>query len=233
MVTTFVGATQAQAGVFDQMAAVANSALPAYGRVLSQSSHKNLEPAQIEAAIREAAALASDRVATKSAAGVLFEEQASLSSDLRRARKLATRLGHEESFEQLTQQINTAVTASIPATGELFKVAIDRVEFVKPQQLLTSHDTAATDYLRKHLSVQLQRQMRPLMSDLLEDVGAYATTAELAKHIEFGNMLNTIVEDYVLELCVDGFFNHLEHEEVVIRQDPDFRNTDLLQKVFG
>lgn len=230
--TVFVGAN-VQAGVFDQLAAVANSALPAYGRVQTMSVLPDLDSEQLEAGVKEVITVASDRVVANVEAGSLIDTEVTLSSDMRRAQKMAVKLGYEASFEQLQKQVNEAVIAAVPATSELLKAAVARVEIVEPRTLLTSHDTAATDYLRSRVSGSLQRQLQPLLSGLLEDTGATDTSAELASRIEFGTLLDTIVENHVLEQSIDGFFDKLEVEESVIRQNPESRTTRLLKRVFG
>lgn len=233
MITTLLTGANAQAGVFDQLAAVANSALPAYGRVQTHSAIPDLEPEQIEAGIKEIIAVASDRVVASVGAGSFENADGSLSSDMRRARKLATKLGYEESFEQLQKQVNEAVIAAVPATSELLKATIERIEFTEPRTLLISHDTAATDFLRSRVSGSLHRQLQPLLVGLLEDSGASGTSAMLASQIKFGTLLDTIVENHVLEQSIDGFFDQLEVEESFIRQNPESQTTSLLKRVFG
>lgn len=225
-------AANAQAGVFEQLAAVANSALPTYGRVLSRSSHSGLETEQIEAGIREAITVAGDRV-TAGFETTYTNKEIVLSSDMRRARKLAMKQGYEQTFAQLQQQINEVVIAAVPATNELLKAAMEHVEITTPRRLLVSHDTAATDYLRGRVSLRLHRQLQPFLAILLEDSGASSTIAALAPKIRFGSLLDTIVAKHIMEQSIDGFFDRLEVEESEIRQNPEARTTDLLKQVFG
>lgn len=228
MITIAVG-TNVQAGVFDQLAAVANSALPAYGRVQMHAAVPDLAPEQLEAVLKEIIDVSSDRVVARVAAESLNDVEIPLSPDMRRVQKRASRLGYEKSFELLRKQVNEAVIAVTPATGELLKASVDRIEFAKPRILLVSHDTAASDYLRSRVSVSLQRQLRPLVVDLLEDSGAGSTSDILASQIEYGTLLNSIMEQHVLQQSIDGFFNKLEIEESFIRQNPDSPITSLLK----
>jgi len=229
---TIVGSSSARAGVFAQLAAVANSALPTYGRAMSHTVHHGLRAEQIEAGIREVIIVAGDRVATAFEA-TYTDSEIRLSSDMRRARRKAVKLGHEESFKQLQHQINAAVIAAVPATNELLKAAMERVEIKAPHRLLVSHDTAATDYLRSRVSLRLHRQLEPFLAILLEDSGASSTIATLGPRIKFGSLLDTIVAEHVMQQSIDGFFDRLEVEESKIRQNPESRTTDLLKQVFG
>ena len=225
----------ASAGVFDQLAAVANSALPAYGRVQVMNNRPDLNSEQIESGIKEALALASDRVVAKVVAedGYKINDEIPLSSDMRRARKTAVKLGQQASFEQLEQQMHEAVVATVPVTGTLLKEAVSRMEFIEPRVLLTSHETAATDFLRHRVSVSLQRQLQPIVIGFLKRTGAASTSARLANEIKFGNLLDTLIANHVIEQSIDGFFDELEKEETEIRQNPASRTTRLIQRIFG
>ncbi len=226
---------RSHAGVFDQLAAMANNALPTYGRERAMSFRPDLPNRQIDAGIREALVVASDRVVQQVVAdsGYSTDGNAQLSADLRSVQKAAIKLGHEASFEQLKQQINEAVVAVAPLTGKLLKAAVRRVELSEPRGLLASHETAATDFLRSRVSDNLQRQLQPLVTDFLKRSGAASTSAVLASEIQLGNLLDTITENHIIEQSIDGFFDKLEVQETIIRQDPASRPTKLLRKVFG
>jgi len=226
---------RSHAGVFDQLAAMANGVLPAYGREQAMSFRPDLPKRQIDAGIREALVVASDRVVQQVVAdsGYSIDGEVRLSSDLRRVQKTAIKLGHEASFEQLKKQVNEAVIAVVPVTGKLLKAEVRRVELSEPRGLLASHETAATDFLRRKVSVNLHRQLQPLVMDLLRRTGAASTTATLASEIQWGNLLDTVTENHIIEQSIDGFFDKLEVQEAIIRQDPASRPTKLLQKVFG
>jgi len=215
------------AGVFEQLAAVANSALPAYGRVQTMSPRPELKDHQIESAIRQALRLAADRTVQ------IEDDTLTLSADLRRAKKAAVKLGHGQSFELLTRQIEEVVIAAAPGTAALFKEALELVEFDKPRQLLEAHDAAATDYLRHRVAVKLQRQLQPVVEDLLQQSGASDVSAQIAEKIKYGNLLEIMISDHVIQRSVDGFFRHLEVQEKAIRHSPDHQSTNLLRHVFG
>ena len=75
--------------------------------------------------------------------------------------------------------------------------------------------------------------IRDRVTDILKRTGAASTSAMLASEIQFGSLLNTITENHIIEQSIDGFFDRLEVEETIIRQDPASRPTKLLRKVFG
>ena len=60
---------RSHAGVFDQLAALANGALPAYGREQVMNFRPDLTSRQIDAGIREALVVASERVVEEVVAG--------------------------------------------------------------------------------------------------------------------------------------------------------------------
>jgi len=222
--------TTANASVFEQLAAVANSALPTYGRVQSASYHPELRQDQIDLAIRQAMRLGSDRAVYRVVQAV--EGGLPLSSDLRRARRGAVKLGHEADFIRFEQQLQGAVMEAVPVTAELFKAALVRVEFVEPRMLLLSHDTAMADYLRHRVAGALKRQLEPVVTELLQKSGAIDNGSAIAEQIQFGKLLNISATDHVVQQSIDGFFRQLESEEHAIRYYPEYRSTRLLRRAF-
>ncbi len=227
--------SQASAGVFTQLVSVANSALPAYGREQLLSYRPDLDKEQISNAIREALVVASDRVVETvvAEAGYQGDGEVKLSSDLRKAQKIATKGGHEEAFDLLEEQLNQAVIAAAPATRDLLKSAVAQIKITEPRVLLVAHDAAATDYLRMRVMERVQRQLQPVVEELLLESGAKHSCDNIASKIKFGNLLETLMTEHVVEYSLSGFFKQLEVEEKSIRRDPDSRSTDLLRDVFG
>jgi len=113
------------------------------------------------------------------------------------------------------------------------KAAVRRVEFSEPRGLLASHETAVTDFLRRRVSGNLHRQLLPVVMEYLERSGAASTCEQLASEIQYGNLLHTITENHIIEQSINSFFDKLEVQEAIIRQDPASRPTKLLRKVFG
>ncbi len=221
------------AGIFDSLVGVANSALPSYGRDQLLSVRPDLDKAQIVTGIREALELASDRAVAKVVASAEGESQIKLSSDLRKAQKLARKSGQEVAFQQFEKQLNETMIAAAPAARDLLKTALEQVEIIEPRVLLVAHDAAATDFLRMRVMEKLQRQLQPVVAELLLESGAIHRCDEIASKIKFGNLLETISTDHVVESTVESFFLQLEMEERAIRHDPASRSTDLLRDVFG
>lgn len=224
----------ASAGVFDQLAAVANSALPAYGRDYMANTRPDLSKEEIATGIKEAIVLGSNRVAEMvTEKGGYLSTDLRLSSGLRKAKKLALKLGYEQQFLEFEQQLNEATVSVAPITRDLLHTALPKIEIAEPRKLLVAHDTAATNFLYGRLQSTLQRQLQEAAEDSLQQSGAAASGETIASMIKFDDLLERLMIDHVVEQNLKGFFLQLEAQEQKIRLYPEYRSTPLLRNVFG
>ena len=235
---TGLGGT-ASAGVLEQMAAVANGALPAYGQDQMLSVKPELTDKQIAIALREALTVAAGRVGARAAdKGYLVEGELKMPSELRKPSSLRKvgKLAGKQDFELLhrrfDKQMQEAVLTTAPFVAELVKMELRSVEIVQPRVLLVSYDTAATSFLRSRTEIALRRQLQPVAEEMLIQSGAIDSAALIASKIQFGDLLERMVIDYAVDHSINGFFYQMEIEERAIRADPDYRSTRLLSSIF-
>jgi len=85
------------------------------------------------------------------------------------------------------------------------------------------------------MSPPLTKEMSPIVSDSLSEVGAiksYDNAMKEYKAIPFAPDVKADLTAYVVEKGIDGIFHYIAIEEAAIRQNPVKRTTDILQKVF-
>ena len=97
-------------------------------------------------------------------------------------------------------------------------------------------DDAATQYFRSKMSAPLALEMKPVVDNSLQDVGAvqlFDSTMQQYDEIPFAPGVDLDLGDYVVDKGMDGIFYYLAKEEAAIRNNPAKRTTDLLKTVFG
>jgi len=223
----------ASAGVFDQLAAVANSALPAYGRDYLMNYRPDLSEELLASGIRELIEIGSARVVASLTKEGAYVESLRMSSGLRKAKKLAAKLDRQKQFEQFELQLNQAAVAMAPMLHDLLVTAIADLEISEPRKVLAAHDTAATNYFYAQVAGILQRQLQPIAKDLLKQSGAADSGERIGALIKFDDLLERLMVEHVVERNMKGYFVQLELQEQEIRRNPDSRSTRLLREVFG
>lgn len=220
-----------QANVFSQLANVAANALPVYGQ--GQHPH-DIEPDQASQAIKQVLSIASARVIDRVQRERGYQgRNPKLLADLRTARKMSVELGYKEKFKKFEQQLDHAVVVAAPMLAELFNKAVEDLEIDQPNLVLFGDETAATEYVRKQLASKLRQEMQPFINDALSYTGATKTCNDLAEHIRFGNLLNTLMAEQVTTKSLAAFFSSVEDEERAIRQDPNSQDSEILRRAFG
>ena len=214
--------------------------LPDLSAVLDgQLGTQELTTQEIAAGLREALEVGSERTVN-----TLSRPDGFLSSvfhiplpdPLNRARETGARFGLAGIFDDVEVKLNRAAEAAVPQASRLLKNAIAELSFQDVIGIYQGPDDAATTYLRQAIGAQLTRQMRPIVADALEDVGALALYGDLARQYNRLPLITPVDADltnHVLGYATDALFVRLAAEEAAIRRDPLKRTTELLRKVFG
>lgn len=231
-------AQTSHAGVFNNLVNAANGALPTYGREATRANRQDLNTAEISAAIREALNIGADNVSARFTRGGYSDTtvRVELPRAWRKAQKISARIGYSAEFDELERKLNSAAASAAPATRNLIKQYVDRIELEDPRALLNGHDIAATHYLQQRVNDRLVRRLKPIINQLLIDAGAVESSSKIEKrvrHLPMVKNLQTDLADHVVAESLAGFFHYLAREEQSIRINPASRTTELLQKVFG
>ncbi len=155
---------------------------------------------------------------------------------MQKARKLASKVGLEGSFDDLELKLNRAAEEATPKAKELFMSAIRDMSVDDAKGILQGPDNAATQYFRGKTGDSLQAQMRPIVDQALAQVGAVNSFNQLlAKYnkIPLAPKVEADLTGHVVEEGSDGIFYYLAEEEKAIRENPLKRTSEILQRVFG
>ena len=90
-------------------------------------------------------------------------------------------------------------------------------------------------YLKKQTSKELYKKFKPVVKKAIEKVHVTKYWDQLSGRynaLPMTNKVNPDIEDYVTNKTIDGLFVLIAKEEKNIRNNPDARVSELLQKVF-
>lgn len=146
------------------------------------------------------------------------------------------KIGKSSMLDDLELRLNRAAETATPRAKELFWEAIEEMTLDDVMAIYEGPDDAATRYFQAKMSAPLAVEMRPIVDESLDEVGAVQAYDKVMTQYEtlpFVPDAGADLTNYVVEKGMDGIFYYLAQEEAAIRQDPLKRTTDLLTKVFG
>ena len=133
-------------------------------------------------------------------------------------------------------RLNRAAEVAAPKAKKLFIDAIAAMTLDDARRIYDGPNDAATRYFQGKMTKPLAREMTPVVSESLSEVGAiksYDSVMGQYKQIPFVPDAKADLTEYVVEKGMDGIFYYLAKEEAAIRENPVKRTTSLLKKVFG
>ena len=145
-------------------------------------------------------------------------------------------IGMGAQVDALEVGMNRAAEQAAPAAKQIFINAISQISFDDARQILSSGDTAATDYFKEKSTDQLTEAFAPIVHQAMENVGVVRQYNQIMQNpmaARFARAENFDLDDYVVGKTVDGLFYVMAQEEKKIRKDPMAQTTSLLKEVFG
>jgi hypothetical protein len=195
---------------------------------------------QIAAGLKEALQVGSEAVVARLGKTGGFELDPAvhipLPENLQTVKKALSRIGMAGMFDDLEQKLNQAAEVATPKAKDLFLQAISEMTIDDAKAIYQGPDDAATQYFRQKMGPELAREMGPVVSASLDEVGAVQTYDKIMgqyKSLPFVPDVKEDLDKYVVEKGVDGIFYYLGKEEAAIRSDPLKQSTTLLKQLFG
>ncbi len=180
-----------------------------------------------------------------------------LPKNMQKAESLLRKAGGGKYADELIASINHAAEKAVPETADIFMDTISNMNIQDAQAILQGGDTAATDYFRKTTKSKLIQKITPIVKESMKksSVASYyksfngyyskyakgfmqnSSVGALAKNFGVSDYLpgteDADLESYVTNKTIDSLFSMISQKEKLIRENPMFRTTDLLKKVFG
>ncbi|MCB1755897.1 MAG: DUF4197 domain-containing protein [Gammaproteobacteria bacterium] len=209
------------------------------GSVLGQSSG-GLSTADITAGLKEALNKGTtDVVGRLGKSGGFSADQLiriPLPASLQKAKDYADKFGLGGRFVELENSLNEAAELATPKAKALFVDAIKDMNVSDARGILQGPDDAATQYFQNNMSDRLSEEMRPIVDNSLNQVGAVRSFNSLLsayRKLPLAPEINADLTQHVVDGGISGIFHYVAEEEKAIRENPAKRTSELLQRVFG
>lgn len=145
-------------------------------------------------------------------------------------------LGMNSMVDKVELSLNRAAEKAAKGAVEIFIGSIKQLTFSDAISMIKGEPNAATNFLKRTTTNQLEQKFRPVIQSSLDEVNATKFWGEAVNRynqIPFIEDLNPDLAGFVTTKAIDGLFVMVEKEEKRIRQEPLARSTELLKRVFG
>lgn len=174
--------------------------------------------------------------------------------ELKKVEAAMRSLKQDQLADNFVTTMNRAAELAVPEAAAVFADSLKQMTMADAKSILTGADDAATQYFRRTSQTNLYGRFLPIVQKSTESAGATAAFKKIVEQSKsevvakklgglrglgaaFGfnapdpSALN--LDDYVTNKALDGLFKMVAQEEKLIRQNPQARTTEILQKVFG
>jgi len=239
---TLITATTVQAGWFDWLEEKTDEVVEA---VKSGDTSKMVEVAlsneQIANALKQALDKGADFAVDElgKAGGFLNnpEVKIPMPESLQSVEKILRQVGQDKYADEFEMTMNSAAEQAVPLTLNVLKQAIQQMTVDDARAILDGEPDAATQYLKRVGSVDLRRQITPIVQDATAKTGVTKVYKTMYDKMGFAgkyiNLEDYDVDRYVADKTMEGLFVKIAEEEKKIRENPKERTTELLKQVFG
>lgn len=145
-------------------------------------------------------------------------------------------VGYGPQIDEFVLSMNRSAEQAAPYAKQIFWDAIGEMTFEDARKILSSNDTAATQYFKGKTTGKLTTAFQPVVEKSMNEVGVTRQYNELVgryQTIPFVKSETFDINQYVVSKALDGLFHVLGEEERKIRTNPAARVTDLLKEVFA
>jgi len=158
-----------------------------------------------------------------------------LPQELRKVDAALRGIGLSSLADQGLMLLNRAAEDAVKEGVPIFANAITSMTFDDAKNILLGDSVAATHYLKGKTSDQLFTAFKPKVESSLGKVGADKVWTQIISKYNglTRQSIETDLNTYVTQETMNGVFKMVAEKESAIRDNPVFRTTSLLKKVFG
>ncbi|MFT2010880.1 DUF4197 domain-containing protein [Pontibacter sp. 13R65] len=156
--------------------------------------------------------------------------------EIKRVEDRLRQIGMGGEVDKFVVALNRAAEDAAQEAKPIFVSAIKQMTIQDAWSILKGQDDAATVYLNRTTSAQLNEKFKPIIQSSLSKVNAteyYTNLITAYNKLPLVQKVNPNLDEYATGKAIDGLFVMVANEEKNIRQNPGARSTALLQKVFS
>lgn len=159
-----------------------------------------------------------------------------LPEELQKVDKALRQIGMQSLADDGIRALNRAAEDAVKEATPIFVDAIKDMTVEDGKKILMGNENAATSYLQQKTTAPLYVKFNPVVKNSIGKVGAdkiWATIITKYNALPLVKKVNPDINDYVTTKALQGVFTMIAVEERNIRENPAFRTTDILKKVFS
>jgi len=156
--------------------------------------------------------------------------------DVQKVEQRLRAMGLDNQVDKVVLTLNRAAEEAAMKAKPIFLGAIRELTFSDAMNILKGQNNAATDFLKRTTSSQLNNEFRPVIDNALQSTNGTKYWGDIINtynKIPLVEKVNPDLTGFVTQKAMDGLFTMVAKEELKIRKDPVARTTELLKKVFA
>ena len=159
--------------------------------------------------------------------------------EAQKAKEYALKMGLDNQVEKFEMTMNRAAEEAAKEAAPIFVDAITSMTVRDGYDILKGEDDAATNYLKNTTTAELTEKFRPVVERAIEKVeltkywNPIVTKYNATTMFSGNEKVDPDLTAYITQRAIEGLFVYIEKEEKNIRDNPQARVTEILQKVFG
>lgn len=217
---------------------ILNQAKESAGVLLHQN--KDLNKSDVINALKEALLQGSDKAIASTSIKDGFNKnnliRITWPEEAKKMKNVLIKSGMKQQVVEFEQKINRAAELASRDAKEILTQAIRSMSIKNAFSILNGDNDAATDYLKQNCSLELYNNFQPIVNQSIKSVGVmkyWNTLANSYNKIPFTKEINPNLEEHIIQGTINGIFILISVEENNIRNNQDYRVTELLKKVFN
>ena len=149
-------------------------------------------------------------------------------------------LGQGQLADEFRATINRAAETAVPAAAGVLSDSIKQMTLADAARILRGPNTAATDYFRRTSETNLYARFLPIVRQATARTGVTAAYKRMTERAGVGAISEAIlgrqavdIDGYITGKALDGLFVKMAEQEMLIRENPTERTSEILRRVFG
>jgi hypothetical protein len=140
-----------------------------------------------------------------------------------------------DQVDELEIGMNRAAENATSQAKPIFLAALKNLVIKDPRIVLTSGDSAATEYFRRASTTDISAAFTPIVHHAMEHLGVMRQYKRVLKSDPGGNAIANEfdLDQYVVDQTLNGIFEVIAAEESNIRNQPAAQNSDVMKVVFS